>query len=87
MFVTLFGYIVFFRGVRNDIDEEDDEESYYRYMEENPMAGILAEEEEELSVQYDDEGNAVIPDKKVTNYTRVYPVYNVMTLCNVWLYF
>ena len=35
------------------------------------MAGILAEEEEELSVQYDDEGNAVIPDKKVTNYTRV----------------
>lgn len=27
------------KGVRDDIDEEDDEESYYRYMEENPNAG------------------------------------------------
>ena len=27
------------KGVRQDIDEEDVEESYYRYMEENPNAG------------------------------------------------
>lgn len=29
------------KGVRQDIDEEDNEESYYRYMEENPNAGKL----------------------------------------------
>ena len=27
------------KGIRQDIDGEDDEESYYRYMEENPNAG------------------------------------------------
>lgn len=27
------------KGVRDDIDEEDDEESYYRYIQENPNAG------------------------------------------------
>ena len=29
------------KGVRDDIDEEDDEESYYRYIQENPNAGKL----------------------------------------------
>ena len=29
------------KGVRADVDELDDEELYYKYMEENPDAGIL----------------------------------------------
>ena len=51
------------RGKRDDIDEEDDQESYFRYMEENPTAGLLPEEEE--NIDYDEDGNPIIPDKKV----------------------
>lgn len=54
---------VFNRVKRNDIDEEDDQESYFRYMEENPMAGVVNEEDEDID--YDDDGNPIIPDKKV----------------------
>ena len=36
------------RGVRDDIEQEDVEEAYYRYMEENPMAGVIADEQEDL---------------------------------------
>ncbi|EFA08520.1 ATP-dependent RNA helicase DDX42 [Tribolium castaneum] len=50
-------------GVRNDLEEEDVEESYYRYMEENPNAG-LAPVEEELDLEYDEDGNPIPPDKK-----------------------
>lgn len=51
------------KGIRGDIDEEDDEESYYRYMEENPNAG-LKDEEEELDIEYDADGNPIAPTKK-----------------------
>lgn len=50
-------------GVRNDLEEEDDEESYYRYMEENPNAG-LAPVEDDLEIEYDEDGNPIPPDKK-----------------------
>ena len=52
-----------YRGVRDDIDTEDVEEAYYRYMEENPMAGVIVEDDE--IVEYDADGNAIIPEKKV----------------------
>lgn len=32
------------KGVRADIDDMDDEESYYKYLEDNPMAGMLDDE-------------------------------------------
>lgn len=51
------------RGVRDDIDLEDDQESYFRYMEENPTAGLVNDEEDIFD--YDEEGNPIIPDKKV----------------------
>ena len=51
------------RGIRDDIDNEDVEEAYYRYMEENPMAGVIMEDDD--IVEYDADGNAIIPDKKV----------------------
>ena len=66
------------RGVRDDIEQEDVEEAYYRYMEENPMAGILAEEAEELNVEYDNDGNIIYVEKnKVTITTRIHVVYIV----------
>lgn len=46
------------KGFRNDIDGEDDEESYYRYMEENPTAG-LPQEDSDQEVEYDSDGNPV----------------------------
>ena len=51
------------RGKRDDIDEEDDQESYFRYMEENPMAGVINDDDD--NIEYDEDGNAIIPDKKV----------------------
>jgi len=51
------------RGVRQDL-EEDNEESYYRYMEENPNAGRLADESDD-DMEYDVEGNPIMNKKKV----------------------
>ena len=56
--------LVYFRGSRNDIDEEDVQESYFRYMEENPMAGVIPDEDDDID--YDSDGNPIIKDKKVT---------------------
>ena len=49
--------------MRDDIEEEDVEEAYYRYMEENPMAGVLADEQEDLMVEYDNDGNVIYLQK------------------------
>ncbi|XP_014206546.1 ATP-dependent RNA helicase DDX42 [Copidosoma floridanum] len=51
------------RGVRADIDVEDDEESYYRYMEENPNAGLHADDSDQ-EIEYDEDGNPMAPLKK-----------------------
>ncbi|KAF7265859.1 ATP-dependent RNA helicase DDX42 [Rhynchophorus ferrugineus] len=52
------------KAVRNDLEEEDNEESYYRYMEENPNAGVLPVEEDGIEIEYDEDGNPIPPDKK-----------------------
>lgn len=51
------------KGVRGDIDEEDDEESYYRYMEENPMAGVV-DEGSDQEMEYDEDGNPIPGPRK-----------------------
>jgi ATP-dependent RNA helicase DDX42 len=51
------------KGKRDDIEEEDDQESYFRYMEENPTAGLINDEED--NVDYDEDGNPIMPDKKI----------------------
>lgn len=51
------------KGLRFDIDEEDNEESYYRYMEENPLAGVK-DEESDAEIEYDEDGNPIPPPKK-----------------------
>ncbi|KFM65708.1 ATP-dependent RNA helicase DDX42, partial [Stegodyphus mimosarum] len=50
------------KGIRDDIENEDDEESYYRYMEENPTAG-QEKEESEGELEYDEDGNPIAPAK------------------------
>ncbi|BET02516.1 ATP-dependent RNA helicase [Nesidiocoris tenuis] len=53
------------KGVRVDIDDADVEESYFKYMEENPKAG-LKPDEDEIEVEYDSDGNPIAPKKKKT---------------------
>ncbi|XP_008484723.1 ATP-dependent RNA helicase DDX42 [Diaphorina citri] len=50
------------KGIRDDIDHEDDEESYYRYMEENPNAG-LQDNDSDVDLEYDEDGNPIAPKK------------------------
>lgn len=56
------------KGVRGDIDEEDHEESYYKFMADNPTAGVntLGDGDEEFDmdssgnrVEYDRDGNPI----------------------------
>ncbi|XP_048470338.1 ATP-dependent RNA helicase DDX42 [Rhincodon typus] len=51
------------KGIRDDIEEEDDHEAYFRYMAENPNAGVIQEEEDDI--EYDSDGNPIPPQKKV----------------------
>ena len=58
----MFLVILLYRGVRDDIDQEDDQESFFRYMEENPLAGVVFDDDETV-IEYDAEGNPIIPEK------------------------
>ena len=52
------------KGVRQDIEEADDEESYYKWLEENPNAGRYGDEnEDDLMIEYDADGNPIVPLK------------------------
>ena len=50
------------KGSRMDIEEADDEESYYKWLEENPNAGRDLDDEG-LPVDYDADGNPIAPDR------------------------
>ncbi|CAH8457891.1 unnamed protein product [Heterobilharzia americana] len=52
------------KGVRDDIEQEDEIESYLRFMEENPHLGLLADDEEE-AYEYDADGNIIGTEKKM----------------------
>uniref|UniRef100_A0A8C7IM85 RNA helicase n=1 Tax=Oncorhynchus kisutch TaxID=8019 RepID=A0A8C7IM85_ONCKI len=51
------------KGIRDDIEEEDEQEAYFRYMAENPTAGLTAEDEDE-NIDYDSDGNPIAPTTK-----------------------
>lgn len=40
------------------------QEAYFRYMAENPTAGVVQEEEED-NLEYDSDGNPIAPSKKI----------------------
>lgn len=51
--------------MRQDIEEEDEQESYFRWLEENPNAGTSAnDDEDDKDIYYDDDGNLIVPEKK-----------------------
>ncbi|CAF3561377.1 unnamed protein product [Rotaria sp. Silwood1] len=52
------------KGTRDDIEKEDDQESYFRWLEENPNAGlpIADDDDEDRELQYDDDGNLIAPE-------------------------
>lgn len=50
-------------NIRDDIEQEDVEEAFYRYMEENPMAGVYMEDDE--IVEYDEDGNVIYHKSKI----------------------
>ena len=45
---------------RDDIEEEDDQESYYNYMKNAPVVAYPDDEEE---LEYDSDGNPIAPEK------------------------
>ncbi|KAK6166936.1 hypothetical protein SNE40_023532 [Patella caerulea] len=49
------------KGVRNDIDDEDVQEAYFRFMEENPNVGVIQDDDDDYD--YDSDGN-VIPRER-----------------------
>ncbi|KAH8849393.1 ATP-dependent RNA helicase DDX42 [Schistosoma japonicum] len=51
------------KGVRDDIEQEDEIESYLRFMEENPHLGLAGDDEEEV-YEYDADGNIIGTEKK-----------------------
>lgn len=53
------------KGVRADIDDMDDEESYYKYLEDNPLVG-LTEDNSGDELEYDEDGNPIAPARKRT---------------------
>ena len=53
--------------MRQDIEEEDEQESYFRWLEENPNAGASVngnDDEDDKDAYYDDDGNLIVPEKK-----------------------
>lgn len=52
------------KGTRDDIDNEDDQESYFRWLEENPNAGVQQADEDDQDIEYDHDGNIIVPEKK-----------------------
>ena len=47
------------KAKRDDIDELDEQEAYFKWLEENPEAGLLQKEEEDFDIEYDADGNPI----------------------------
>ena len=56
---------IYFRGLREDIEAEDDQESYFKWLEENPNAGLshVENDDEDKELEYDGDGNIIVPEK------------------------
>ena len=46
------------------MEEEDDQESYFRWLEENPQAGLVnQDQDDDQDIDYDADGNLIVPEK------------------------
>lgn len=52
------------KAKRDDIEELDEQEAYFKWLEENPEAG-LQKEEEEVEIEYDADGNPIYSMKRM----------------------
>merc|ERR1739838_494171 len=62
------------RGIRDDLEELDDDELYYKYMKENPDAGKLFTEGGEEGVIYDEDGNITSQPETEINRKTIDPL-------------
>lgn len=61
------------------------QEAYFRYMAENPTAGVVQEEEED-NLEYDSDGNPIAPSKKIID--PLPPIdHSEVWYCWIWLFF
>ncbi|GAU96447.1 hypothetical protein RvY_07892 [Ramazzottius varieornatus] len=51
------------KAYRADIEEDDAEESYYRFMAENPNHGLAPGEDDLPPLEYDEDGNPIAPER------------------------
>lgn len=52
------------KGTRDDIEKEDEQEEFFKWLEENPNAGVASQaDDEEHELEYDQDGNIIIPEK------------------------
>ena len=56
----MFLVSLYLRVRRGDIEDEDDQESYYNYMKNAPVVAYPDDEEE---LEYDSDGNPIAPEK------------------------
>jgi ATP-dependent RNA helicase DDX42 len=51
--------------MRTDLEGEDDQESFFRWLEENPNAGVAqnADNDDDQDIEYDEDGNIIVPEK------------------------
>lgn len=62
----MWKYAKYTRIRRDDIEDEDDHESYFNYVKNTPVVAYPDDEEE---IEYDSDGNPIAPEKsKVLNY-------------------
>lgn len=63
--LTITNY--WFRVQRQDIEEEDDQESYFNYIKNAPVQAYP--DDEDIEIEYDSDGNPIVPEKsKVGHY-------------------
>lgn len=61
--------LVLIRIRRDDIEDEDDQESYYNYMKNAPVVAYPDDEEE---LEYDSDGNPIAPEKSKASESILY---------------
>ena len=54
-------HVICDRVQRQDIEEEDDQESYFNYMKNAPVQAYP--DDDEVEIDYDSDGNPIIPEK------------------------
>ena len=60
------------KGTREDLEKADEQEEFFKWMEENPNAGVaLNENDEDEELEYDHDGNIIVPDKNKVSRNKI----------------